>query len=379
MNIAIFSDSYEPQINGVVTQIKNISNCLAKHGHKILVIAPSPDTRHKEYEKNGVKVLLLPSIALPTYPDYRITHISSSRVKRALREFMPDLFHVQTPFSVGWLGLRYAKRFGVPVMGTYHTLISEFTMYLPIPFIMGTDFARRGAWLFTRHFYNRCSLVTTPTESMKNELEKNGVKNVHVLSNAIDFDSFNAARKKNYSSKNIKLIYFGRIGYEKNIEVILFALKHLLWKKKNVCLTITGSGPALDYLKKIAEEQKLARHVSFQGPMDSAELARHIASHDIFVTASTIETQGLTILESMAAGLPCIGADCLAIPDAIMEGKNGFLFRPYDFVECANKIEKLLGSSALRKKLGNNSVKTVQKYSVEGIASQTLALYKTLV
>src|SRR3989344_8401772 len=167
MNIAIFTDSYSPQINGVVTQIKNMGKELKKRGHNVLIVAPSSNSRHGEEDENGVKVIYLPSIALPTYPDYRITHFTSSRVKKELKEFNADIIHVQTPFSVGWLGVRYGKRYKIPVIGTYHTLIPEFLMYLPIHFLKKTNFAKSLAWKYTKVFYNKCSLVTTPSNSMK--------------------------------------------------------------------------------------------------------------------------------------------------------------------------------------------------------------------
>ena len=380
MKIAIFTDSYFPQINGVVTQINNLHKILVKQGHRVMIVAPSHEKKSRETERHGSKVLLLPSIALPAYEDYRITPPHSPKVFSELEKFSPDLIHVQTPFSVGWLGLRTGGKLKVPAIGTYHTLIPEFLMYLPIPVLKKTAFAKSLAWKYTALFYNRCFAVTTPTPSMKKELERNGIKKVSVLSNAIDFKSFNAsAKKRDYSGKNPKLIYFGRIGFEKNIEVLIFAVKHLAKKFPHISLTITGSGPALKFLKKIVHEENLKKHVRFHKPLAQEKLAQHVAQHDIFITASTIETQGLTILEAMASGMPCIGADFMAIPDSIKEGKNGFLFKAFDFTALASKIEGLLKSSSLRKRLGRNSVKTAEKYSAENAAKATIALYlKTL-
>ena len=376
MNIAIFSDSYYPSIDGVVTQITNMSREFTRLGHRVLVVAPSHSAKFEETGRDGAKVLLLPSIALPTYKDYRIAPPHSGRVLKKLGEFKPDIVHVQTPFGVGWLGLRYGKRLHVPVIGTYHTLISEFLVYLPIPFLKNTGFAKAATWKYTALFYNKCDMVTTPTPRMKEELERNGVKNVRALSNAIDFERFSKARKKKRRA-GIRLIYFGRVAYEKNIEVLLFALRHVLKRDGKASLTITGDGPALEYLKKLAHgELKMGSHVEFTGKVTGEKLAELVAAHDALVTASTIETQGLTILEAMAAGLPCIGADYMAIPDAVKDGKNGFLFRPFDFGDLAAKIEKLESSPALRKRLSQNAVKAARGYTAEKIAEETLGLYR---
>ncbi len=381
MRLAVFTDSYTPQINGVVTQIINITAEFLKRGHKVMVIAPSQDSkfRHAKGDNGGFEEIFLSSIALPTYKDYRITHFFSPGVFHEVERFRPDVVHVHTPFSVGWLGVNCAKRLKVPVVGTYHTLIPEFLTYLPIPVLKDTALAKKLAWGYTNLFYNSCSLVTTPTGFMRDELEANGVKKgVVVLPNAIDFSKFNKHAKKSYGVKKPRLIYFGRIGFEKNLEVLIHALKHLLWKDWVLSLTITGSGPAEAYLKAIVAEEKLDRHVAFHEALKDDALARHVSKHDIFVTASTIETQGLTVLEAMAAGLPCVGADYLGIKDSIKEGKNGYLFKPYDFKELASKVEKLLSSAALRKRLGRNAISTARKYSVENMADRAEEIYRKL-
>jgi len=375
MKIAMFTDSYLPQINGVVTQVKNTSEELVKRGHEILIVAPSH--KSKSYEKigKGRKEIYLSSVALPTYDDYRITSPSSKKVLRALEDFAPDVLHVHTPFSVGWLGIRYAKRLHIPLIGTYHTLIPDFMMYLPIPFLKDTKFAKNSAWKYTNRFYNKCDVITSPTGAMKKELEAHGSNKVTVLSNAIHFQQFNKHKKKKYETKKPSLIYFGRIGFEKNINILIFALKHLVWKNHSLNLSITGSGPALQYLKALVKEQKLKKYVEFHKPLKDSELAKHVGKHDVFVTASTIETQGLTILESMACGVPCVGADYLAIPHAIKDNKTGFLFAPFDFIECANKVEKLLKSSSLRQKIGKNCIEEARKYSLEHVVSEWEKLY----
>jgi len=375
MKIAIFTDSFVPQINGVVTQIKNISKELQKRGHEVLIVAPSKNQKHHVKIINNTRVVYTKSVTFPTYDDYQITSPTSKKVLKELRNFDPDLVHVHTPFGVGWLGIRYGRRLKVPVIGTYHTLIPEFLMYLPLPFIKDTTFAKKAAWKYTNLFYNKCDVITTPSKIMKKELEKNGSNKITVLSNAIDFDLFNKYKKKKYETKKPKLLYFGRIGFEKNIEVIIFALKHLLWKTHNLTLTITGSGPALKYLKQLVKEEKLSKHVIFQKPLGEKELAKHIATHDVFITASTIETQGLTIAESMAAGIPCIGTDFLAIPNSIEDSENGLLFAPYDFIEAAKKIELLLKSVPLRKRFGKKGIQFARQFSLENIVTETEELY----
>ncbi|MFH1224384.1 MAG: glycosyltransferase [Candidatus Diapherotrites archaeon] len=412
MKIALFTDTYKPQINGVVTQIENTATALAEMGNEILIVAPATGLKFEVKEEKrataprskgkrgggsagGTTVVCLPSIALPTYKDYRITDLRSGRLNSELKKFKPEVVHVQTPFGIGVLGRRYGKRHRVPVIGTYHTHIPEFLMYLPLPLIRKTAPAKHLAWAYVRRFYNKCDIVTVPSNTMKRELEKKGIKHVRVLANAIDFKRFNKFAKKKYAlarkgrtnkfakkkyalsrTGKAKMIYFGRIGYEKNIEFLLFALRELRARGVDAELTITGSGPALEKIKKTAHAEGLGKNVVFNAPMKSDALAKHVAGHDFFVTASTIETQGLTIMESMATGLPCIGADCLAIPDSIKDGVNGFLFKPFDHAELADKMEKLIHSEALREKMGKAALKTARAFTIEKIAKETEALYK---
>ena len=380
MRIAMFSDSYKPQINGVVTQIENISLELGKKGNDFLIVAPSPSRKTIRKKEGKRTIFLLPSIALPTYRDYRITWIYSKELSSELESFRPDIIHVHTPFSVGILGKDYGKRNKIPVIGTYHTHIPDFLMYLPIPILNKTSLARDLAWAYARAFYNSCDFRTAPTKSAKEELENNGIAEVEVLPNAINFRLFNKeAGKEHGAFKRAKLIYFGRIGFEKNIEVLIGALKAVLCTGMDAELAITGSGPASKMLKKLAKKEGVGKKVSFHLPLKGRELAKHVAGHDIFVTASTIETQGLTIAEAMAAGLPCIGADARAIPNAIRDGENGYLFRPFDENQLAEKIALLVKSPPLREKLGKNAVETAREFSIDKVAATTEKLYKRVI
>jgi glycosyltransferase involved in cell wall biosynthesis len=377
LNIAYFTDSYEPQINGVVTQINNMAKESLRKGHKFLIVAPSPDMNFKERYCHGVKVFLMPSIALPTYKDYRISYFRSEKILSEMKIFKPDVIHVHTPFGIGWLGVWVAKKLGVRLVGTYHTLIPDFLVYLPIPFFNQTNLAKKLAWKYTNWFYMNCDVLTTITNVTKKELEKNGLKKINVIPNSIDFEKFNKFKKKIYKSKGLKLIYFGRISYEKNIDVLILALEKLVSYEKNVYLTIVGSGPALESLKKLVEKKGLSERVSFLGAVGHDELPKIISQHDIFVTASTIETQGLTTIESMAIGLPCVAADARANSEMILHGKNGYLFKPFDAVDCAEKI-LLLESASKRRKFGLFGMRFVKRFSVEKVFASFLALYSKI-
>jgi len=366
MKIAIFSDSYWPQINGVTISIDNFVEELEKKGHQVLIFAP----KTKEKTETKFNVFWIPSISLPTYKEYRISSFFSLEAEKKFKEFNPDIVHMHTPFSVGWIGLNLAKKFNKKSIGTYHTYLPDFLMYLPLPFIKETEIAKKTVWFYTKLFYNKCDLTTTPTDMSAKELEKNQIKNVKVLPNGINFKMFNSVKcSKNLKEK--KLVYFGRLSFEKNIEVLIDTVELL----EKATLTVIGSGPALDSLKKKVKEKNLEKRVVFTGALKGEDLVKKVAESNVFVTAATMETQGLTIAEAMATGMPAVGADKMAVPETIKEGFNGFLFKPFDEKEAAEKVKKVFSSEKLYKKLSENAVETARKSSREKRTEKLEELY----
>jgi glycosyltransferase involved in cell wall biosynthesis len=250
-------------------------------------------------------------------------------------------------------------------------------MYLPIPVFNKTRMAKEFTWEYTKLFYRKADLVTTPSQEMAKELEKRKIPAVFV-SNPLRFELFNRFAETKKSEKEFRLVFFGRLSFEKNIEVVLQALKIVLEKHPNVRLLIIGSGPAENNLKKIVEEMELEKNVEFTGILRGEELAKKVSSCHCSVTASTIETQGLTILEGMAAGLPCIGADYLAIPASVKDGKNGFLFPAFNPQKCAEKIEKLMKSKKLLETFSKKAVETARPYSATTICNEWEKTYQKL-
>ena len=370
MKIAFFTDSYWPQINGVTISIDNFAEELEKKGHQIMIFAP----KVKGQTESKFNVFWIPSFSLPTYKEYRISSLISLEAEKKLKEFNPAIIHLHTPFSIGWIGLNSAKKLGKKVIGTYHTYLPDFMMYLPIPFLKKSQLAKKGVWFYTKLFYNKCDLTTTPTNQSTAELEKNGIQKVKVLPNGINFSLFNSV-KCNKDLKQKKLVYFGRISFEKNIKVLIEVLALL---EKTALLTIIGSGPALDSLKKQVKEKELDKRVFFTGALKGKDLVKKVAESNVFVTAATMETQGLTIAEAMSSGMPAIGANKMAIPETIKEGINGFLFEPGNAKQAAEKINKLFSDKKLYEKLSVNAVETARKNSKEKRTIELEKLYKKL-
>jgi glycosyltransferase involved in cell wall biosynthesis len=377
LRIAMFADTFFPTIDGVVSSMITTATELSKKGNQVMLFVPKPKTYERLPEFKEFQITWVRSVPFFAYGQYRVAPPFSFSAQKAFDSFDPDIVHCHTPFSMGWMGINFAKRNRIPIIATYHTLLPDFLMYLPIPLFNRTKLAKELAWEYTKFFYKKADLVTTPSREMSKELEKRRVPALFV-SNPLEFRLFNQFAGTKKSGKEFRLVFFGRLSFEKNIEVLLQALKLLLDKKKKVRLIIVGNGPAEETLKKTVQELGIQKSVEFAGVLRGKELAKKVASCHCSLTASTIETQGLTILEGMAAGIPCIGADYLAIPASVKEGKNGFLFPPFHPETCAKKIEKLLESKALLKKLSKNAVETARPYSAEKVCEEWEKTYREL-
>lgn len=388
MNIAIFSDSFFPQINGVCFSIKNVSQELMNRGHKIIVFAPSPNSKNSSQTVEGIQTEYFSSFSLPSYKEYRIIFPAQNKALKIARDFKPDIVWCETPFGVGRMGQKIAKKMKLPCIGTYHTLIPDFLMYLPLPVIKKLNVTKKIAWKLTNRFYERCNIVSTPSEAMKRELSKNNLKaDVRAISNGIDHSLFKPTsagikeflKKNNIPSSATKMIFFGRISFEKNIDVLVKAL-HLLneQKKQKFVLLLVGNGPATESLRALAKELGEQENVFFTGALRDAALVAAVNAADFYVTASTIETQGLAVLEAMACGKPAVATEYLAIPEAVKDNYNGFLFKPFDIADCAEKMEKLATSKELLTRFGENAKKTAQGHSMERVGDIWERLFETL-
>jgi glycosyltransferase involved in cell wall biosynthesis len=375
MRIAIFTDSFLPQVNGVVTGTMNLVENLSRH--EFLIVAPKPKEQVSWKPKNAGIVFVSPSACLPTYKDYRICFFVSPSKIKLIEAFKPDLVFCQTPFTLGNAGIEFARKNNLPLIGNYNTLLPDFLVYLPLPLIKNTEFAKKAAWDFGNAFYNKCDLVIAPSNAMLAELEKHGLKQkTKKILYGIPEEFFKAGKKARKDRELFTLAFFGRLGFEKNIQVVLDAFALLEKKFPNLRLALIGDGPARKTLEEIAESKGIRGKVEFAGWVIGRKRAEKIASCNLLVTASTIETQGITTFEALGAGLPVIAARALANPEAVKDAFNGFLFRPFDSVDCAERIERILNSKLLYKKLSKNALIFAKRFTWKKIAKEFEEAFK---
>lgn len=379
MRIAFFTDTYLPNIDGVVSAIVSFKEELEKKGNKVFVYSSGEPTDSTK------EVMMFKSIPFPPYPQYKIALFPFS-AKKEVKKNNIQLIHCHALASMGLAAIKTADDLKLPLIGTFHTMAPLATQYVTRRKIT-RKIVSKIAWKLIKNFYKPFDLVTVPSNCIKKVLEEEGLKNeIKVVPNGLNLNRFNPRLSPSPMKtilgipKEEKIVLvIGRMSEEKNVEVIIKAAD-LVNKEVKTRFLIAGDGPARKKYEKIAEKSSNPNSFLFTGFVSKYELPYLYSCCDLMATASTFETQGLTILEAMACGKPVVGANALAIPEAIKDGENGFLFTPFKEEECAEKIIRILRMNEKeRKKMSQKARKTAELYSIEKCTNKLLETYNSLV
>lgn len=373
LKIAIFTDSFIPIIDGVVTATLGLAKGLADRGHKVYIIAPVIEGLRKEFSYPNIAIKRLKSIPAFFYKGYKLTNIFSVTLMNFFRKEKIDIIHFQTPLTIGLQGIFISKLLRVPLIGTFHTLFTDL-QYLKNA-KMDYTLIELMTWFYARLFYRDCNLITVPSKSTKKELIEHGfTPPIKVVSNGIDFKIFQnndckKVRKKYLDNDQHLLLFVGRIAHGKNIPYLLDCFKLVLEKLPSTRLLIVGGGPQFKEIKDEIKKMKLKEKVILTGKIEHDEFVKSsiLGACDLFVTASTTETQGITTLEAQANGLPCIGINERGIKDIIKNNYNGYLAQFGDKKEFADRIIKLLTNKKLYEAMKKNTLQEIKKQDISNI------------
>ncbi len=382
MKIAIFTDTFLPQINGIVTATINLAKGLADKGHKIIIIAPK-FKNFKEFSYHNIKVKRTASIPAFFYEGFKFTHSFSFNTFKLLRKEKVDLIHFQTPITVSLQGIILAKILDIPLIGTFHTFFADpqYLKHIKI----NHKFIQNISWAYARKYYNCCDLITCPSESTKEELIKHKFKApIKTISNGIDssiFTNINTKELRDKYNKNDKLLLFvGRIAHEKNIFYLLDCFRLVINKIPEARLLIIGDGPQMEELKFRIKKFNLIKNVFILGKIEHDILVKSAIykACDLFVTASITENQPMTILEAQANGLVCVGINKRGIKDLIKTKYNGYATK-YNKSEFVNSIIKLLTNNNLYKKMQKNTLKEIKNHEMGNVINIWEKEYQNLI
>jgi len=333
MKIGLFTDTYYPQINGVVTSIKMLEKQLRRMGHQVYIFTTSYPTIKDQEET----VFRLPSIPFLFCPSYRVGSIYSPKLVKTIRALQLDLIHTQTEFCLGIFASILARQLGLPLVHTYHTMYKDYVHYLAQGKNQGIlpVLAKK----LSKGFCNQVSRVIAPTVKVEEILKEYGVKKpISVIPSGIDLKPFLKQTHEREKIEALKsalgiplgdpvILFIGRIAKEKSIDVLLRAMVELAKKLPRAKLLIVGDGPVKTELEDLCLQLGIQDLVIFAGEQPWADIGKYYQLGDVFVSASTTETQGLTMIEAMAAQLPVVAKYDRNLEDMITDRETGRIFQ----------------------------------------------------
>jgi glycosyltransferase involved in cell wall biosynthesis len=342
MRIAIFSETFLPGTDGVVTHLCGTLKHLSESGHDVLLFAPhgAPPTYA------FATIIGIPSFRFFLYPEKKFA-LPFPRGGKVLKEFQPDLIHAVNPGFLGFAAIYYARRYRVPLIASYHTHIPKYARYYRLPWL------EPFLWWCFRAIHNRAEINLCPSSATIVELESRGFRNLALWERGVDLQMFSPAKRSEQMRTRLLnhhkdddqklLLYVGRLAKEKEIE----KLRPCLDRMPDIHLAIVGDGPYRSTLESIFA----GTNTVFTGYLFGEELAQAYASADGFVFTSTIETLGLVLYEAMASGLPVMAANSPATQEVLEHGRIGFIFDPEDFDSMLEALNGLLYDEKQRKRV----------------------------
>ncbi len=344
MKIAIFTDTFAPDVNGVAKTLKRFTNYLDSKGMEYRVFAPESTSK----DLFTSQVHRFASLPFFLYPECRLALPNMLSVKAELQKFKPDLIHVATPFNIGLCGLHYAKKLDIPVVGSYHTDFDKYLEYYDLQFLT------KVLWSYMRWFHRPLRKIFVPSTDTQNHLKKHGFTNTSIWARGVDCSVFHPAASYSKQLKNkynIKekfvLSYVGRLAPEKDVALLPEIQASLPASiRDDVHWLLVGDGPLKQELHK-----KAPANMTFAGFQSGQSLAEVYAGSDLFVFPSATETFGNVVLESLASGTPVVGANAGGVKTIIKQGLTGHLCSPNDAASFAAAVTSLLMDEEKREQM----------------------------
>lgn len=377
MRIGIFSESYMPIRNGVMVSVTTLSDELTRLGHQVYIFAPG----YKGYRDAGENVIRFPSFRTIMEPGYPIPIPFLPGLMKKVRSLHLDVIHTQTPWALGWLGLRMARRLGIPIISTNHTQYAEYAHY----FTLAPASVTKAAiiWIMKR-YYNRCDAIVTPSRQVSEMLEKYGVRRpLHVIPTGISISTLkneaggaDVRRRYGIPEDARVLVYAGRLAKEKNLSLLFDAFEILAPEYSRLWLMVVGNGPSEPECKRIAGRSTHSNRIVLTGSVPRDEIVNYYSAGSVFLFPSLTDTQGLVLCEALQAGLPCVAVRAGGSPEMISEGEDGFLTEN-DAVDFTAKIRPLLDDPGTVNRCSVKAVQNSMRFTSYGMASQMLNVYES--
>lgn len=383
MRIAIFTDTYLPQVNGVTHTLSKLQAYLIEEGHDYKLFAP--DYGKEKEHLTAPSVVRFKSILFPPYPECRISLPFYTAITKEVSDFQPDLIHIVTPLGIGLTGLKYGKKHKLPIVASFHTNFDAYLKYYKL------DLFEDLLWKFFKKFHDQCLLNFCPSNDTMEALSSKGIKDLRLWTRGIDTSHFSPSNysedfldthsysrrtpyKKN-AKEPIRFLYTGRVSLEKDLDILLQASHRINRKyKTQIEFIIVGDGPYKKQMMALAPD-----NMTFTGYLKGQELYESYASCDVFAFPSATETLGNVVLEAMASGLPVIAVNSGGVKDNVHPNYNGILARPRDVESFTDAIEELILHPERRQAYKHNALEYVKSRTWDAIFDQLISDYETVI
>lgn len=368
MRIALFSETYLPQRNGVALVLDRLVRWLADRGHRALVVAPEPGPGGEvapgavEPLPEGSRVVRIPGIPLPRYPDLTLAAPFHPRARRAVEAFAPEVVHLVSEFPVGVTGLRLAGKREVPTVASFHTHLPRYLRHYGLPWAEGL------AWRWLRAFHRRAGPTLAPSHVVRVRLLERGFGDVRLWPRGVDSARFDPGKRSEEVRRRwaesgdddeagaLYALYVGRLTPEKELPLLFRAWDRARRAAPELRLVVVGGGAYAGTVRREAPPG-----VRFTGYLEGDDLARAYASADVFAFPSRAETLGNVVVEAMASGLPVVAAAEGGTLESVAHGETGLLVPAGDADAFAGALLRLVRDDLLRKDLGRNARRWARK------------------
>jgi len=380
LNIGLFTDTYFPQINGVATSVHLLRSELTALGHNVYIFTTTDPRATRE-----PGVFRMRSMPFAFLPSHRVGLLYPPNVLIKMHRLKLDIVHTHSEFSLGIFGKIVSEFLRIPLVHTYHTMWEEYVHYVAGGHLITPKMARR----FSRIFCNRARVVITPTEKAEGLLQSYGVRRpIRVIPTGIDFAPFDAQSHCPIGIENLKrslgilpnervLLSIGRIGKEKSLDVVIKQMPRILEMLPETKLVVVGDGPARAELETMARGLQIDSNVIFTGAKPWSEIGMYYQLGDAFISASVTETQGLTYVEAMAAGLPVIAKFDKSIENLVQHNETGYTF--HNDADLPQLVVDLLTNDIEKNRIAASALSSIGHLSSQNYGKSASDLYAEVI
>lgn len=379
MNILMFSNTYRPHVGGVARSISLFREALVNRGHNVLIVAPC----FKAITTDGADVIRIPAVTDFNRSGFSLPLPLLSQIRARVDAFKPDIIHAHHPFLLGNSALRCAARLGRPLIYTYHTLYEHYTHYLP----GDSKFFRRFVVFLSASYCALCDAVIVPSASMAQLLGSRGVHaKVHILPTGIDHTRFAAGdgaqvrRREGIPLDGFVIGHVGRLVREKNLEFLARCMARCLIKQPTAHALVIGTGPMEARMRQVFDDHGVADRLHMLGVLRRSALADAYHAMDVFAFSSRSETQGIVLIEAMAAGRPVVALDGPGVRDVVRDRCNGRLVAEQDIDAFVRALLWIAALSKDRREVMKRDIAlTVAEFYLDSSANILLDIYRSTI